>query len=79
MHTSQHTLRFIPAPALGADAFKSAFTAAQEWGSYQRSKQGRKTTEAITLKRGTLRLRKFACALPGGTLPWLADIQDTRS
>jgi hypothetical protein len=61
------------APVLNADAFKSAFTAAQGWGSYQRIKQGQQTSETITLKRGSLRLRKFECALPANTLGFLAQ------
>jgi hypothetical protein len=61
------------APVLNADAFKSAFTAAQGWGTYQRSKIGQQTTETITLKRGSLRLRKFECALPANTLGFLAQ------
>ena len=61
------------APVLNADAFKSAFTAAQGWGSYQRSRVGQKSTETITLKRGSLRLRKFECALPANTLGFLAQ------
>ena len=61
------------APVLNPDAFKSAFTVAQGWGSYQRSKIGQRTTETITLKRGTLRLRKFECGLPTGTLGFLAQ------
>ena len=60
-------------PVLNADAFKSAFTAAEGWGTYQRSKLGQRTTETITLKRGTLRLRKFECALPANTLGFLAQ------
>ena len=61
------------APVLKADAFKSAFTAAQGWGSYQRSKVGPRTSELITLKRGSLRLRIFECALPATTLGLLAQ------
>ena len=61
------------APVLNAEAFKSAFTAAQGWGSYQRSKQGQKVMETITLKRGSLRLRKFECALPANTIGYLAQ------
>ncbi|MEO0018336.1 MAG: hypothetical protein RLZZ522_1619, partial [Verrucomicrobiota bacterium] len=61
------------APALNSDAFRSAFTAAQGWGTYQRSKTGQRTTETITLKHGTLRLRKFECALPANTLGFLAQ------
>ena len=60
-------------PTLNADAFKSAFTAAQGWGTYQRSKVSQRTTETITLKRGTLRLRKFECTLPANTLGFLAQ------
>jgi uncharacterized protein (DUF608 family) len=52
------------APVLGADAFKSAFTTAQGWGRYQRTKTGTLTTETITLKRGSLRLWKFECIAP---------------
>ena len=61
------------APVLNADAFKSAFTAAEGWGTYQRSKQGRQTSETITLKRGILRLRKFECALPPNSIGYLAQ------
>ena len=61
------------APVLNPDAFKSAFTAAEGWGTYQRNKQGRQTSETITLKRGNLRLRKFECALPANTAGFLAQ------
>jgi hypothetical protein len=67
------------APTLNADAFKSAFTAAEGWGTYQRSKLGQRTTETITLKRGTLRLRKFECALPANTLGFLAQAKHNGS
>ena len=67
------------APVLNADAFKSAFTAAQGWGSYQRSKIGQRATETITLKRGTLRLRKFECAVPANTLGFLAQAKSNGS
>ncbi len=61
------------APMLTPAAFKSAFTTAEGWGSYQRNQLGQRTTETITLKRGTLRLRKFECALPAGTVGFLAQ------
>ena len=61
------------APVLNPAAFKSAFTAAEGWGTYQRNQVGQRTTETITLKRGNLRLRKFECALPAGTVGFLAQ------
>jgi non-lysosomal glucosylceramidase len=61
------------APVLNPAAFKSAFTAAEGWGSYQRSQIGQRVTETITLRRGTLRLRKFECSLPADTLGFLAQ------
>jgi non-lysosomal glucosylceramidase len=61
------------APALHAEAFKSAFTTAEGWGTYQRSVQGQQTSETITLKRGSLRLRKFECELPTNTAGFLAQ------
>ena len=61
------------APTLGANAFKSAFTTAQGWGTYQRGIQGARINEAITLKWGSLRLRSFECDVPAGTVGFLSQ------
>ena len=55
------------APTLNPDSFRSAFTAAEGWGSYQRSRQGARITETVTLKYGSLRLRRFESGVPAGT------------
>jgi hypothetical protein len=52
------------APRLGAENFKSAFTAAEGWGSFRQRQNGAALEAALTLKRGTLRLATFKLALP---------------
>ncbi len=61
------------APTLNPDSFRSAFTTAQGWGSYQRSRQGARITETVTLKHGSLRLRRFESSVPDGTQGVLAQ------
>ena len=55
------------APRLQAYNFKSAFTAAEGWGSFsQQAKAGKLHTE-LALKWGKLRLKTLALTLPAGT------------
>jgi uncharacterized protein (DUF608 family) len=61
------------APTLNPDSFRSAFTTAQGWGTYQRSRQGARITETVTLKHGSLRLRRFESSVPEGTQGVLAQ------
>ena len=61
------------APKLGADNFKAAFTAAAGWGSYLRAKEGGRVRESVTIQWGTLRLRTFECAVPAGSIAFLAQ------
>lgn len=61
------------APTLNPDSFRSAFTAAEGWGSYQRMRLGARIAETVTLKHGSLRLRRFESSVPAGTLGVLAQ------
>lgn len=49
------------APRIGPERFRSAFTAAAGWGTYEQSIDGlRRLTATITVKHGRLRLRTIA-------------------
>lgn len=61
------------APTLNPDSFRSAFTTAEGWGSYQRSRQGARSNETVTVKHGSLRLRRFESGVPDGTQGVLAQ------
>jgi hypothetical protein len=57
------------APRLQADNFKTAFTAAEGWGSFQQKQTGANLEAGLMVKRGTVKLTTVKLALPSPTLP----------
>jgi non-lysosomal glucosylceramidase len=55
------------APRVSPDNFKSAFTAAEGWGSYSQKYSGQGLTAAIDLKYGKLSLKTLALVPPAGS------------
>jgi hypothetical protein len=52
------------APKLTPENFRTAFTAAEGWGSYQQRREADSQSHSITVKHGQLRLRSVAIDLP---------------
>ncbi len=71
------------APRLTPERFRSAFTAAEGWGSFLQSREGSKQIETIVVRYGRLRLKtlSFAVAInwPPRSLKVLLSGQDLRA
>lgn len=65
-HGPQRHLGF--APRMTPDDFRCAFTAAEGWGGFSQRRSGATQTDEITLRRGAVRVRTLALALPAGTV-----------
>ncbi|MDZ8118460.1 GH116 family glycosyl-hydrolase [Pontiella agarivorans] len=52
------------APQITPEKFKSAFTSAEAWGSFEQRRQGNTQIEKITVVHGTLQLKTLAFELP---------------
>jgi len=55
------------APALGADDFRAAFTAAGAWGTFAQQRSDREQTASVAVRWGTLNVRTLALEVPQGT------------
>ena len=55
------------APRLQADNFRTAFTAAEGWGTFRQQKTGEKLEAGLMVKRGTVKLTTVKLALPKPT------------
>ena len=55
------------APRLQADNFKTAFTAAEGWGTFRQQQTGDKLEAGLTVKRGTVKLTRIKLGLPKPT------------
>ncbi|MGP0069233.1 MAG: GH116 family glycosyl-hydrolase [Isosphaeraceae bacterium] len=53
-------------PRLGPDDFRSAFTAAEGWGTYEQRRMDGQLKATLRLRHGQVRLRSFAVGLPVG-------------
>jgi len=54
------------APALGADDFRSAFTAAGAWGTFSQKRAAADQTARVAVRWGTLHLKTLALGIPDG-------------
>lgn len=66
------------APRLSPEDFKSAFTAAEGWGSYSQQRKNNpqnQQTHQIELKSGRLSLRTLAFTVPADWQPTKADVE----
>ena len=57
------------APKLSPENFRSAFTAAEGWGTFSQTREGATQKENILVKWGRLRVKTMAFALPPNTTP----------
>ena len=55
------------APRLQAENFKTAFTAAEGWGTFRQQQTGKKLEASLAVKRGTVKLTTVKLALPKPT------------
>jgi len=71
------------APRLTPERFRSAFTAAEGWGSFLQSREGSKQIETIVVRYGRLRLKTLSFAVaknwPPRSLKVLLSGQDLRA
>jgi uncharacterized protein (DUF608 family) len=56
------------APRITPEAFRSAFTAAEGWGSYRQARTDAEQTCALEVRWGRLPLRRWSVAVPDGAL-----------
>ncbi|MEI7898749.1 MAG: GH116 family glycosyl hydrolase [bacterium] len=63
------------APRLTPENFKSAFTAAEGWGTYEQRIQKSEVRSQITVKCGGLRVKTISLALPKDVKPGSATVQ----
>ena len=54
------------APRVTPADFRAAFTAAEGWGTYAQTREGKKQTSRLDLRWGRLRLARLTLALPDG-------------
>ncbi|HRR86462.1 MAG TPA: GH116 family glycosyl hydrolase [Phycisphaerae bacterium] len=66
-HGPQGYLAF--APRMSPDHFRSAFTSAEGWGTFEQNRQNDSQTETIVVRHGRLTLRKLAFDLAAGFRP----------
>ena len=57
------------APKLTPDNFRSAFTAAEGWGSFSQQRDDTSQTDTIEMRWGRLRLKTLAFEMPAGSEP----------
>ena len=64
-------------PALSPDDFKSAFVAAEGWGTYSQKKTGGRQDHALEIKSGRLELNGVMLSKPGKISGAVATLNDT--
>ena len=72
-HGPQRRLGF--APRLTPKWFRSVFTTADAWGTYDQRREGDRQTHVIDVKWGQLHLRHLALAVPAGSQPKTAVLK----
>ena len=61
-------------PRLGAEDFRSAFTAAQGWGSFSQKQNDKRMTASLDLKFGQFQLKSFGLVPQKGVKPKTAEV-----
>jgi hypothetical protein len=56
-------------PRVGVDDFRAAFTAAEGWGTFSQRRENGGQSNAVAVRKGSLRLNSLALGLPEGLDP----------